>query len=90
MELRPGEAVNAPAINDPTCRTMPADPTEEPPIPPDKPSEPPPESPPGNPRPPEIPPPVQEPGEPPPPEELPEHRPEELPVRGPRKRGHGK
>ncbi len=61
---------------------MPIDPTEDPPIKPGQPSEPPPESPPGSPGP-EVPPPMQEPGEPQRPEELPGRTPEELPVRGP-------
>ena len=61
---------------------MPIDPTEDPPIKPGQPSEPPQESPPGSPRP-EVPAPMQEPGEPPRPEELPGRTPEELPVRGP-------
>lgn len=61
---------------------MPIDPTEDPPIKPGQPTEPPPESPPGNPRP-EMPPPTREPGESPTPEELPGRTPEELPVRGP-------
>jgi hypothetical protein len=61
---------------------MPIDPQENPPIKPGQPSEPPQESPPGSPRP-EVPPPMQDPGEPPRPDELPGHRPDELPVRGP-------
>jgi|ERR1700691_3158178 hypothetical protein len=58
------------------------DPTEDPPIKPGQPSEPPQESPPGSPRP-EVPPPMQDPGEAPQPEELPGRLPDELPVRGP-------
>jgi hypothetical protein len=58
------------------------DPTEDPPIKPGQPAEPPQEDPPGDPRP-EIPPPVQDPSEPSPPQELPGSTPDELPLRGP-------
>jgi hypothetical protein len=58
------------------------DPTEDPPIKPGQPTEPPLEDPPGSPRP-EIPPPMQDPGEPSQPQELPGSMPDELPVRGP-------
>jgi hypothetical protein len=58
------------------------DPTEDPPIKPGQPAEPPQEDPPGDPRP-EIPPPVQDPGESSPPQELPGSTPDELPLRGP-------
>jgi hypothetical protein len=58
------------------------DPTEDPPIKPGQPIEPPQEDPPGSPRP-EIPPPLQDPGESNPPRELPGSMPDELPVRGP-------
>jgi hypothetical protein len=58
------------------------DPTEDPPIKPGRPTEPPQEDPPGSPQP-EIPPPLQDPGEPNPPRELPGSMPDELPVGGP-------
>jgi hypothetical protein len=61
---------------------MDADPIEDPPIKPGKPSEPPLEIPTGNPRP-EVPPPMHDPGESPQPQELPGRTPDELPVRGP-------
>lgn len=58
---------------------MPIEPSEDPPIKPGQPSEPPQENPPGGPRP-EIAPPVHEPREVPRPEELPGRTPDELPV----------
>jgi hypothetical protein len=58
------------------------DPTEDPPIKPGQPTEPPAEAPKGDPRP-EIPPPVQDPTEPGQPQELPPYAPEEMPVPGP-------
>ena len=58
------------------------DPTEDPPIKPGQPTEPPLEDPPGSPRP-EIPPPMRDPGEPSQPQELPGTMPDELPVHGP-------
>ena len=58
------------------------DPTEDPPIKPGQPTEPPQEAPPGRPQP-EIPPPIEDPGAPSVPKELPGSMPEELPVRGP-------
>lgn len=57
-------------------------PTEDPPIKPGRPTEPPQESPPGSPRP-EVPPPMHDPAEPASPQELPGYVPDELPVRGP-------
>jgi hypothetical protein len=61
---------------------MPIEPPEIPPATPGAPDEPPPEMPPANPQP-DIAPPVREPGESPRPDELPGHRPDEIPPRGP-------